>query len=75
MTEKQPIAVTPKRRADGTMPGQRFAPEVRAAIRRAVLECPHPMRSRERREYLKAVAARFGADVPYVISQAREMYL
>lgn len=72
---KQPIAVTPKRRADGTMPGQRFAPEVRAAMRRAVIECPYPLRSRERREYLKAIAAKYRADVPYVLSQAREMYL
>lgn len=70
--KKAPISVGPKRRSDGTMPGQRFAPEVRAEMRRLVLECPHPPRSRERREYVAALARRFGADRLYVLSQAAE---
>jgi len=72
MMKNPPITIAAKRRADGTMPGQRFTPEVRAEMRRAVLECPHPVRTPERRKYIVEIAERFGAAPSYVLSQALE---
>lgn len=58
-----PIVVFKKRRADGTLPGNRMSDATRAALKAEAQACMEPLRSPARRLYMEGLAARYG--VPY----------